>query len=139
KICRKVVKEIALRGPEPARKVAKVAKAAKAAARKAARKGALVQVDASNLDRYLGVRRFDFGRAEEQNEIGLVTGLAWTEVGGDLLQIEATLVPGKGQLILTGQLGDVMKESASAALSVVRARAERLGIDTDFLQKQDVH
>ncbi len=140
KICRKVVKEIALRGPEPARKVAKVAKAAKATAlRKSIRKGALVQVDAANLDKYLGVRRFDFGRAEEQNEIGLVTGLAWTEVGGDLLQIEGTLVPGKGQLILTGQLGDVMKESASAALSVVRARAERLGIETDFLQKQDVH
>ena len=139
KICRKVVKEIALRGPEPAKKPARAVKAGKAAARKPARKGALVEVDASNLDRYLGVRRFDFGRAEEQNEIGLVTGLAWTEVGGDLLQIEATLVPGKGQLILTGQLGDVMKESASAALSVVRARAERLGIDTDFLQKQDVH
>ena len=138
KICRKVVREIALRGPEPAKKAAK---AARTGARKSAtsRKGALVQVDAANLDRYLGVRRFDFGRAEEQNEIGLVTGLAWTEVGGDLLQIEATLVPGKGQLILTGQLGDVMKESASAALSVVRARAERLGIETDFLQKQDVH
>src|SRR5690606_27542015 len=104
KICRKVVKEIALKGPEPAKK----------SARKGAgkRKGALGQVTAANLDRYLGVRRFDFGRAEEQNEIGLVTGLAWTEVGGDLLQIEATLVPGKGQLILTGQLGDVMKESA---------------------------
>ena len=96
-------------------------------------------VDAANLDRYLGVRRFDFGRAEEENEVGLVTGLAWTEVGGDLLQIEATLVPGKGQLILTGQLGDVMKESASAALSVVRARAEALGIEVDFLQKHDVH
>jgi ATP-dependent Lon protease len=68
-----------------------------------------------------------------------VTGLAWTEVGGDLLQIESTLVPGKGQLLLTGQLGDVMKESASAALSVVRARTERLGIDLDFLQKHDVH
>jgi ATP-dependent Lon protease len=68
-----------------------------------------------------------------------VTGLAWTEVGGDLLQIESTLVPGKGQLILTGQLGDVMKESASAALSVVRARTERLGIDLDFLARQDVH
>ncbi|HET6397593.1 MAG TPA: endopeptidase La [Pseudoxanthomonas sp.] len=131
KICRKVVKEIALKGPQPAKKAA-------------ARKGrkapkALVQVSSANLDRYLGVRRFDFGRAEEQNEIGLVTGLAWTEVGGDLLQIEATLVPGKGQLILTGQLGNVMKESASAALSVVRSRAERLGIETDFLQKHDVH
>ena len=84
----------------------------------------MVNVTSKNLDKYLGVRRFDFGRAEEQNEIGLVTGLAWTEVGGDLLQIESTLVPGKGQLILTGQLGDVMKESASAALSVVRARTE---------------
>ena len=76
---------------------------------------------------------------EADNEIGLVTGLAWTEAGGDLLQIESTLVPGKGALLLTGQLGDVMKESASAALSVVRARTERLGIDLDFLQKHDVH
>jgi ATP-dependent Lon protease len=122
KICRKVVKEIALAGPK-------------------ARKGkvAALNVTSKNLDKFLGVRRFDFGRAEEQNEIGLVTGLAWTEVGGDLLQIESTLVPGKGQLLLTGQLGDVMKESASAALSVVRARTERLGIDLDFLAKQDVH
>jgi ATP-dependent Lon protease len=120
RICRKVVKEIALAGPK--------AKAAK-----------VVNVTAKNLDKYLGVQRFDFGRAEAENEIGLVTGLAWTEVGGDLLQIESTLVPGKGQLILTGQLGDVMKESASAALSVVRARTERLGIDLDFLAKQDVH
>ncbi len=123
KICRKVVKEIALKGPQPAGK----------------RKPKAIQVDANNLDKYLGVQRFDFGRAEAENEIGLVTGLAWTEVGGDLLQIESTLVPGKGQLILTGQLGDVMKESASAALSVVRARTERLGIDLDFLQKFDVH
>jgi len=133
KICRKVVKEIALAGPQP---VAKKAASKKAAARKLK---ALVIVSSKNLDKYLGVRRFDFGRAEEENEIGLVTGLAWTEVGGDLLQIESTLVPGKGQLILTGQLGNVMKESASAALSVVRARAEALGIDVDFLQKHDVH
>ncbi len=124
KICRKVVKEIALAGPQPAKKKGKAA---------------AVMVTSKNLEKYQGVRRFDFGRAEEQNEIGLVTGLAWTEVGGDLLQIEVTLVPGKGGLTLTGQLGDVMKESASAALSVVRARAESLGIDTDFLQKQDVH
>jgi ATP-dependent Lon protease len=123
KICRKVVKEIALKGPQPAGK----------------RKPKAIQVTAKNLDKYLGVQRFDFGRAEAENEIGLVTGLAWTEVGGDLLQIESTLVPGKGQLILTGQLGDVMKESASAALSVVRARTDRLGIDLDFLQKLDVH
>ncbi|MCC8538664.1 endopeptidase La [Xanthomonas axonopodis pv. poinsettiicola] len=130
KICRKVVKEIALAGPQPAAK--------KTVAKKGKPK-ALVTVGSKNLDKYLGVRRFDFGRAEEENEIGLVTGLAWTEVGGELLQIESTLVPGKGNLILTGQLGNVMKESASAALSVVRSRAERLGIDVDFLQKQDVH
>ncbi|MEI2455956.1 endopeptidase La [Lysobacter firmicutimachus] len=121
KICRKVVKEIALAGPK-----------------KKSKEGA-ISVGSKNLEKYLGVRRYDFGRAEEANEIGLVTGLAWTEVGGDLLQVEATLVPGKGQLLLTGQLGDVMKESASAALSVVRARAERLGIDVEFLQKHDVH
>ena len=122
KIARKVVKEIALKGPQP--------------------KGAkpkTISVGNKNLDKYLGVQRFDFGRVEADNEIGLVTGLAWTEVGGDLLQIESTLVPGKGALLLTGQLGDVMKESASAALSVVRARTERLGIDLDFLQKYDVH
>ncbi|HEY5781408.1 MAG TPA: endopeptidase La [Lysobacter sp.] len=121
KICRKVVKELALAGPK-----------------KKGKEG-VVNVTSKNLDKYLGVRRFDFGRAEEQSEIGLVTGLAWTEVGGDLLQIESTLVPGKGQLLLTGQLGDVMKESASAALSVVRARTESLGIDLDFLTKHDVH
>lgn len=120
KICRKVVKEIALAGPQK-------------------KKARVLTVSAKNLDKYLGVQRFDFGRAEQDNEVGLVTGLAWTEVGGDLLQIESTLVPGKGQLILTGQLGDVMKESASAALSVVRARAEGMGIPLDFLQKQDVH
>ena len=129
KICRKVVKEIALAGPQPAAKAKKGARKAKA----------LVTVNSKNLDKYLGVRRFDFGRAEEQNEIGLVTGLAWTEVGGDLLQIESTLVPGKGALILTGQLGNVMKESASAALSVVRSRAVGFGIDPEFLQKHDVH
>ena len=120
RIARKVVKDIALAGPQT--KPAKT-----------------LTVSAKNLDKYLGVQRYDFGRVEADNEIGLVTGLAWTEVGGDLLQIESTLVPGKGQLILTGQLGEVMKESASAALSVVRARTERLGIDLDFLQKYDVH
>ncbi|MEG2804793.1 endopeptidase La [Stenotrophomonas sp.] len=133
KICRKVVKDIALAGPAGLPKPAKTGK------KVSAKKKALVVVNGKNLDKYLGVRRVDFGRAEEQNEIGLVTGLAWTEVGGDLLQIESTLVPGKGQLILTGQLGNVMKESASAALSVVRSRAERLGIDSEFLQKHDVH
>ncbi|GAB2513399.1 endopeptidase La [Lysobacter humi (ex Lee et al. 2017)] len=119
KICRKVVKELALAG-------AKV------------RKNPVV-VNPKNLEKYLGVQQFDFGRAEEQNEVGLVTGLAWTQVGGDLMQIEAALAPGKGAMLLTGQLGDVMKESASAALSVVRGRAERLGIDIDFLTKHDLH
>ena len=123
KIARKVVKEIALKGPQP----------------KKASKPKTITVNSKNLEKYLGVRRFDFGRAETDNEVGLVTGLAWTEVGGDLLQIESTLVPGKGTLMLTGQLGDVMKESASAALSVVRARTEQLGIPLDFLQKYDVH
>ena len=127
KIARKVVKEIALKGPQPAPKKGKTAKAK------------TIVVTDKNLDKYLGVQRFDFGRAEAENEIGLVTGLAWTEVGGDLLQIESTLVPGKGALILTGQLGDVMKESASAALSVVRARTEQLGLELDFLQKHDIH
>jgi ATP-dependent Lon protease len=126
KICRKVIKEIALAGP--------VKSKGKAAAKPAMRK-----VDSRNLDHYLGVRRFDFGRAEEHNEVGLVTGLAWTEVGGDLLQIEATLMPGKGQLILTGQLGDVMQESVKAAYTVVRSRSEALGLDVDFHNKFDTH
>jgi len=136
KICRKVVKEIALAGAQPAEKGKRAGKAAAKSATKGIKR---VAVTAKNLDKYLGVQKYDFGRAEQDNEVGMVTGLAWTEVGGDLLQIESTLMPGKGQLLLTGQLGDVMKESASAALSVVRARTERLGIDPDFLQKQDVH
>jgi len=128
KICRKVVKEIALAGPMPVAK-----KTGKPAARKP------VKVDAKNLDKYLGVRKYDFGRAEAQNEVGLVTGLAWTEVGGDLLQIEASLSPGKGALLLTGQLGDVMQESAKAAYTVVRSRSAAFGIDPDFHQKFDTH
>jgi ATP-dependent Lon protease len=119
KMCRKVVKELALAGPK-GRKTP-------------------VLVNSKNLEKYLGVQQYDFGRAEEQNEVGLVTGLAWTQVGGDLMQIEAALAPGKGAMLLTGQLGDVMKESASAALSVVRGRAEGLGIDIDFLTKHDLH
>ena len=130
KISRKVVKEIALAGPVPKTK----AKSAKTAKGKSVRK-----VSPKNLEHYLGVRRFDFGRAEEQSEVGLVTGLAWTEVGGDLLQIEATLMPGKGQLILTGQLGDVMQESVKAAYTVVRSRSEVLGLDVEFHNKFDTH
>ena len=92
-----------------------------------------------NLDKYLGVRRFRFGKAEEMNRVGQVTGLAWTEVGGELLTIEAAVVPGKGKLLHTGQLGEVMQESIQAAMSVVRSRAAVLGLDVDFYQKHDVH
>jgi ATP-dependent Lon protease len=136
KICRKVVKEIALAGPQKKAKPGVSVKPGKSAKPKAS---ALKKVTSANLDHYLGVRRFDFGRAEEQSEIGLVTGLAWTEVGGDLLQIEATLMPGKGQLILTGQLGDVMQESVKAAYSVVRSRSLQLGLDVEFHNKFDTH
>src|SRR5690349_452033 len=129
KICRKTVKELSLAAAKSARKGRKPGEERK-------RK---VVVKADNLDAYLGVRKYTYGRAEQQNEVGLVTGLAWTEVGGDLLSIEATIVPGKGKLIHTGQLGDVMQESIQAALSVVRARADRLGIEADFHQKLDVH
>jgi ATP-dependent Lon protease len=116
KICRKVVKEISLDSKLKKR-----------------------QVTTRNLDKYLGVRRFRYGRAEEQSEIGQVTGLAWTEVGGELLQIEAAAVPGKGKLIHTGQLGNVMQESVQAGLSVVRSRAKALGIAEDFHQNKDIH
>ena len=98
-----------------------------------------VTVNTRNLESFLGVRRFRYGIVEESNEIGQVTGLAWTEVGGELLNIEATLVPGKGQLTLTGHLGDVMKESIQAAMTVVRSRAEHLGLEPDFHQKLDAH
>lgn len=116
KICRKVVKSIALKPQEKQ-----------------------VIVSAKNLDKYLGVRRFRYGLAEEHDQIGQVTGLAWTEVGGELLTIEAALVPGKGKMTYTGQLGDVMQESIQAAMTVVRSRADTLGIDSEFYQKQDVH
>ncbi len=92
-----------------------------------------------SLDKYLGVRRFRYGRAEENNQVGQVTGLAWTEVGGELLTIEAAVVPGKGKLINTGQLGEVMRESIQAATTIVRSRAALLGIDEDFHQKFDLH
>ncbi|ERF77836.1 endopeptidase La [Gallibacterium anatis] len=98
-----------------------------------------VVVDSSNLHDYLGVRRFEYGKADNQNRVGEVTGLAWTEVGGDLLTIEAASVSGKGKLNYTGSLGDVMKESIQAAMTVVRARAEQLGINTDFYEKRDIH
>jgi ATP-dependent Lon protease len=140
KICRKVVKELTLGQVRKAKAKAK-ASVGKASRGKAKAKvvPASITVNSGNLGEYLGVRRFDFGRKELQNEVGLVTGLAWTQVGGELLSIEGTVVPGKGRLVHTGQLGVVMKESIQAALSVVRVRAERLGIDPEFHQKLDVH
>jgi ATP-dependent Lon protease len=116
KICRKTVKQLALE-----------------------KEREKVSVSTRNLDSYLGVRRFRYGVVEENNEIGQVTGLAWTEVGGELLRIETSLMPGKGRLTQTGQLGDVMQESVQAAMTVVRSRAERLGIDPGFYQKFDAH
>ncbi|HKQ83621.1 MAG TPA: endopeptidase La, partial [Steroidobacteraceae bacterium] len=98
-----------------------------------------IQVTPKNLGKFLGVRRFRYGRAEEQDQIGQVTGLAWTEVGGELLTIESAIVAGKGRLTHTGQLGEVMQESIQAAMTVVRSRAAVLGLDPDFYQKNDVH
>jgi ATP-dependent Lon protease len=116
KICRKVVKQLALDN-----KLKKVI------------------VTQDNLKDYLGVQRFDYGKTNNENRIGEVVGLAWTEVGGDLLTIESASVPGKGKLTYTGSLGDVMQESIQTALTVVRARAEKLGINSDFYEKRDIH
>lgn len=116
KICRKVVKSLVMRP----------------------RKNKLI-VNEKNLDKYLGVRRYSFGMAEKENQVGQVTGLAWTEVGGELLTIEAIVLPGKGKTTTTGKLGEVMQESIQAALSVVRKRSKQLGIAEDFYQKSDLH
>ncbi len=116
KICRKVVKQLLLKKQDHK-----------------------VQVAAKNLDKFLGVRRYSFGVAEKQNQVGQVTGLAWTEVGGDLLTIEVATMPGKGNVQRTGSIGDVMKESVEAARSVVRARARRLGLRDDQFEKIDLH
>jgi ATP-dependent Lon protease len=116
KICRKVVKNILLQPSEKR-----------------------VEVTAENIETFLGVKRFRFGSAEEKDQVGQVTGLAWTEVGGELLTIESAVMPGKGKFNYTGQLGDVMKESIQAALTVVRSRARILGIHQDFNEKQDIH
>jgi ATP-dependent Lon protease len=98
-----------------------------------------ISVTSRNLEKYLGVRRFSFGVAEQNNQVGQVTGLAWTEVGGELLTIEAVSLPGRGKMTTTGKLGEVMQESIQAALSVVRSRARKLGIQEDFYQKRDIH
>jgi ATP-dependent Lon protease len=98
-----------------------------------------VVINGKNLDKFLGVRRYDFGVAEKENQVGQVVGLAWTEVGGDLLTIEAVQVPGKGAIVRTGTLGEVMKESIEAARTVVRSRATRLGIKNEVFEKADIH
>jgi ATP-dependent Lon protease len=133
RICRKAVKQLLMAAKKAApAKGEKAEKAEKASDKQ-------VSVSSKNLDKFLGVRRFRYGKAEEENRIGHVTGLAWTEVGGELLTIEAAVVPGKGKLQHTGQLGEVMQESIQAAMTVVRSRANVLGIDPDFYQKHDVH
>lgn len=116
KICRKVVKDLLLKA-----------------------KKSKITVTDKNLDKYLGVRRFNYGIAEDKDQIGQVTGLAWTEVGGELLTIETAVMPGKGKQLSTGKLGDVMKESIEAAVTVVRSRAQVLGIDNEVFQKNDIH
>ena len=116
KICRKVVKGIQLKKMKPQ-----------------------VVVTPDNLNEFLGVRKFDYGRAEQKNQVGQVVGLAWTEVGGDLLTIEAAVMPGKGVITRTGSLGDVMKESVEAARTVVRSRARMLGIKDEMFEKRDIH
>ena len=116
KICRKVVKTLVLK-----------------------KRDAKILVNAKNLDKFLGVQRYSYGMAEKENQVGQVTGLAWTEVGGELLTIECASMPGKGNIIRTGSLGDVMKESVEAARSVVRARSRRLGIKDEAFEKTDIH
>lgn len=130
KICRKVVMQVTLN--EDKKKASKSKTVSKA-------KPKAIKVTEKNLHDYLGVRRFDYGVAESENRIGQVTGLAWTEVGGELLTVEAVALPGKGTIQCTGQLGDVMKESVSAAWSVVRSRAESVGSAPDFYEKKDIH
>jgi len=98
-----------------------------------------ITVSARNIEKFLGVKRFRFGSAEEKDQVGQVTGLAWTEVGGELLTIESAVVDGKGKFVQTGQLGDVMKESIQAALTVVRSRARVLGVNAEFNEKKDIH
>ena len=103
------------------------------------RKLTKISVTAKNIDDFLGVKIFDIGLAGKKNQIGQVTGLAWTQVGGELLTIESIIMPGKGKINLTGKLGDVMKESIHAALSVVRSRSSKLNIPVDFYEKNDFH
>ena len=135
-IIRHYTREAGVRNLE--REIAKIArKVVKSLVLKAVKK--TTHIRPSGLDKYLGVRKFKYGIAEKENQVGQVTGLAWTQVGGELLTIESMAIPGKGKLINTGQLGDVMKESIQAATTIVRSRAKSLGIDEEFHQKLDLH
>ncbi len=137
-IVRYYTREAGVRSLE--REIAKISrKVVKALLLQKGTRKAKVAVNSRNLDKYLGVRRFSYGMAEQNNQVGQVTGLAWTEVGGELLTIESVALPGKGKPITTGKLGEVMQESVQAALSVVRSRANLLGISEDFYQKNDIH
>ena len=136
KICRKVVKELLLNLNSAKASVKKALQISDVAIEKPAKK---ISVSSKNLEKYLGVYRYDYGVAAKENQVGQVTGLAWTSVGGELLTIEAVLLAGKGKTITTGKLGDVMQESVQAAMSVVRSRAARLGIAEDFYEKKDIH
>jgi ATP-dependent Lon protease len=135
KIIREYTREAGVRNLE--REIASVCR--KVARQVVEDKNTMVTVTAGNLGKYLGVQRYRYGVAERENQIGVATGLAWTEVGGDILSIEVALLKGKGNLTLTGKLGDVMKESAQAALTYVRSRAEELGIPEDVRQEHDIH
>jgi len=134
-IVRYYTREAGVRGLE--RQIAKVCR--KVVKEFAGQKQVSVKVGSDRLEHFLGVRKFRYGLAEQQDQVGQVTGLAWTQVGGELLTIEAAVVPGKGQLIKTGSLGDVMVESITAAQTVVRSRAQSLGIPVDFHEKRDTH
>ena len=136
KICRKVVKELLLNLTNAKSSAKKERLASEPSIEKPIKK---INVSSKNLEKYLGVYRYDYGVAAKENQVGQVTGLAWTSVGGELLTIEAVLLAGKGKTITTGKLGDVMQESVQAAMSVVRSRAARLGIAEDFYEKKDIH
>ena len=135
-ILRYYTRESGVRGLE--REISKICRKAVTAQALKKAKGK-ISVTPKNLEKYLGVRRYSYGIAEKENQVGQVTGLAWTEVGGELLTIETTIMPGKGGITRTGQLGDVMKESIEAARTVVRSRARKLGIPADMFEKQDMH
>jgi len=136
-VVRHYTREAGVRSLE--REIAKICRKAVREILTAKGKTKTVTVTTKTLEKYLGVPRFRHGKAEDENRIGQVTGLAWTEVGGELLTIEAATVPGKGKLQHTGQLGEVMQESIQAAMTVVRSRAQNLGLEADFYQKLDIH